>query len=108
MRVRAIATGYYCQLREPGKDNAVFDIPDDMKLGSWMEKIDDAAQAAAAATSPLDHDGDGRPGGAAKQPPSEELTTLRTRLKELTGKTPFAGWSIDKLKEKIAALTKFT
>lgn len=51
---------------------------------------------------PLDHDGDGKPGGSAPAP-SEDLSDLRAAYTEKFGKKPFAGWNAETLREKLAA-----
>lgn len=45
--VRAIALGFYGQLREPGTDNDTFTIGDDEELGSWMVPADSEKSPAA-------------------------------------------------------------
>lgn len=52
---------------------------------------------------PLDHDGDGRPGGSPKQPASDDLAALRQQYRDKFGKAPFNGWKADTLREKLAA-----
>lgn len=53
--------------------------------------------------NPLDHDGDGRPGGSAAPAPSDDLKLLREQYRQAIGRPPFPGWSADLLREKIAA-----
>lgn len=51
---------------------------------------------------PLDHDGDGKPGGSTAPEQTDDLPALRAKYQRVIGKRPFAGWSADVLKEKIA------
>lgn len=53
------------------------------------------------ATDPLDHDGDGRKGGA-KPPAGDDIAALREAYEAKLGKRPFMGWDADTLKTKIA------
>lgn len=53
------------------------------------------------ASDPLDHDGDGRKGGA-KTPAGDDIASLREAYKAKIGKRPFMGWDADTLKTKIA------
>jgi hypothetical protein len=48
----------------------------------------------------LDHDGNGKEGGAPK--PAGDLGALRAEYQAKYGKRPFNGWSADTLREKIA------
>jgi len=53
---------------------------------------------------PLDHDGDGKKGGAPK--PTDDagdLATLRADYEAKIGRKPFMGWDAKTLREKIAA-----
>ena len=51
----------------------------------------------------LDHDGDGRKGGAPKPADDAgELATLRAEYEAKLGKKPFMGWSADELTKRIA------
>ena len=51
----------------------------------------------------LDHDGDGRKGGAPKPADDAgELATLRAEYEAKLGKKPFPGWSKETLLEKMA------
>lgn len=52
---------------------------------------------------PLDHDGDGKKGGAKPAEDSDDLTTLRSEYQELYGKRAYHGWSAEELQEKIDA-----
>lgn len=94
MRVRAMKTGYHKVLRVPGTKDAEFDVPDDFPLGSWMEKVGDSPSLFPAL--------EGAGPGAAP----DELTDLRAAWQKLTSKNAPSGWSIDKLKKRIAALGK--
>lgn len=58
------------------------------------------------ARDPLDHDGDGRKGGAEKPEPSDDLTALRAEYTEKVGRRPFMGWDADTLRAKIAATSE--
>ena len=58
---------------------------------------------AAIGRDPLDHDGDGRKGDSPKPEASDELTEVRAEYQRVLGKRPFHGWSVDELREKIAA-----
>lgn len=51
---------------------------------------------------PLDHDGDGRPGGSPKPEDTGDLATLRAEYAEAVGKRPFHGWDEATLRQKIA------
>lgn len=51
---------------------------------------------------PLDHDGDGKKGGAEKQPPSEELIQARADYRAAFDKAPFMGWDAEELRKRIA------
>ncbi len=52
----------------------------------------------------LDHDGDGRKGGAPKPADDAgELATLRAEYEAKLGKKPFMGWGSDELQNRIAA-----
>lgn len=53
------------------------------------------------AEDPLDHDGDGRKGGA-KSPAGDDIAALREAYEAKLGKRPFMGWDADTLKAKIA------
>lgn len=52
---------------------------------------------------PLDHDGDGRPGGAPKIAQTDDLSDLRAQYQEIFSKRPFPGWDAAMLREKIDA-----
>ncbi len=58
--------------------------------------------AAAIDPHPLDHDRDGRKGGAPKPEASADLTAARALYEEAVGKRPFYGWDVDTLMAKIA------
>lgn len=51
---------------------------------------------------PLDHDGDGKRGGSAKQPPSAELVQARADYREAFQKAPFMGWDVEEIRKRIA------
>ena len=51
---------------------------------------------------PLDHDGDGRKGGAPKPTPDDDLPGLRASYESAFGKRPFMGWDAETLRTKIA------
>lgn len=51
---------------------------------------------------PLDHDGDGRPGGSPKPDDTGELVALRAEYFDVIGKRPFHGWDEEALRQKIA------
>ncbi len=51
--------------------------------------------------NPLDHDGDGRPGGSVAQR-GADIAAVRLRYTEIVGKRPFNGWDIPTLEAKIA------
>jgi hypothetical protein len=53
----------------------------------------------------LDHDGDGKPGGSARQA-GDAVPALRAELQRLTGKRVFNGWNEAQLRERIAAAKK--
>lgn len=54
--------------------------------------------------SPLDHDGDGRPGGSPRpDDPAGDLAALRAQYQDIFGKRPFHGWDAETLRAKIAA-----
>lgn len=50
---------------------------------------------------PLDHDGDGKPGGSAAPEHTDELAALRAQYADLYGKRPFMGWDAKTLTAKI-------
>lgn len=56
-----------------------------------------------AAKSPLDHDGDGKPGGSTAPAQTDDLAALRSEYREVVGKKAFPGWDSATLKQKIAA-----
>lgn len=56
--------------------------------------------------SAFDHDGDGAPGGSTAPEPADELTTARADYRLATGKRFFPGWSVEQLREKIAAASE--
>jgi hypothetical protein len=49
----------------------------------------------------LDHDGDGKAGGSAKQT-GDEVAALRKAYEDKFGRKPFNGWDAAKLREKLA------
>jgi hypothetical protein len=51
---------------------------------------------------PLDHDGDGRPGGSPKPPQTADLAQLRAQYQMKFGKRPFMGWDAATLRQKLA------
>lgn len=51
---------------------------------------------------PLDHDGNGKKGGSAKQPPSAELVQARADYRAAFGKAPFGAWGVDEIRKRIA------
>jgi len=64
----------------------------------------DAAVKTAPARDPLDHDGDGKPGGSiAPDGDKAELAALRALYKEALGKAPFHGWDAAELQRRIDA-----
>lgn len=56
--------------------------------------------------SQLDHDGDGEPGGSISGGQGDEITELRKRYKEVTGRGVFNGWDAETLRAKIAEAEK--
>ena len=99
MRVRAKAKGYYGQLRAI---DDVFEVTDGLKA-SWFEEVEpEVATAAEAAKSPLDHDGDGKPGGSTAPEKTPLLKQLRKQFRDLFGKKPFSSWGEAELQAKIA------
>lgn len=75
-----------------------------------MAVIDDGTLAAPKLgsepiTDPLDHDGDGEPGGSiAPADHDGDLHSLRERYEALAGKRVFNGWDADTLRGKITEL----
>ena len=61
---------------------------------------DDGAVAVRPARDPLDHDNDGRKGGAKKQT-GDDLAGLRKEYEAKVGKRPFMGWDAATLTAKI-------
>jgi hypothetical protein len=56
---------------------------------------------------PLDHDGNGKPGGSSKPDDAgEDIAALRAEYHTALGKRPFAGWDAATLREKIAEQAK--
>jgi hypothetical protein len=53
-----------------------------------------------AAASPLDHDGDGAPGGSIAAE-GDDLAAARKRYTEIIGKRPFAGWNAPEIARRI-------
>lgn len=51
---------------------------------------------------PLDHDGDGKKGGAPKPDDDGDLASIRAAYEAKLGKKPFPGWSKETLLEKMA------
>lgn len=60
-------------------------------------------QAAAPAVSSFDHDASGKEGGSKAPEPSDDLKEARAEYRRITGKMFFPGWSVEVLREKIAA-----
>lgn len=55
------------------------------------------------AIGPLDHDGDGEPGGSVPaEGDPEELAALRADYQQALGKRPYYGWDADELRRRIA------
>lgn len=52
---------------------------------------------------PLDHDGDGKPGGSITADPTDDMAKLRAEYTDLFGKRPFNGWDAAELQAKIDA-----
>ena len=50
----------------------------------------------------LDHDGDGKKGGAPKPDDDGDLASIRAAYEAKLGKKPFPGWSKETLLEKMA------
>lgn len=98
----------------------VGDLPDDMArryiedgqaepieptLADICSAIVVELDATSPASDPLDHDGDGHPGGStAPSDPDGNLRALREHYEALAGKRVFNGWDADTLRSKIAAL----
>jgi hypothetical protein len=56
------------------------------------------------ATSPLDHDGDGKAGGSARPAGDDSaLGEARKAYFEAMGKRPFSGWDVAELQRRMAA-----
>ena len=51
---------------------------------------------------PLDHDDNGRKGGAPKPEQSEDLFDLRAQYERVVGRRPFMGWDAAELRKRIA------
>lgn len=51
---------------------------------------------------PLDHDGDGRPGGSLKPGQTDDLPALRAAYQAKFGKRPFMGWDADELTKRMS------
>lgn len=64
-----------------------------------MVAADDAVTAPAK-PHPLEHDGDGRKGGA-KAGAGHDIKDLREQYQEIIGKRPFPGWDADELRKRI-------
>lgn len=58
-------------------------------------------ETAAPAADPLDHDGDGKPGGSTKQT-GNDVAELRKAYQAAFGKRPFNGWDAEELRRRIA------
>lgn len=57
-----------------------------------------------AQTNPLDHDGDGNPGGSAKPAGDvDDIAALRAEYNKVFDKKPFPGWDAETLRAKIVA-----
>lgn len=90
MRVRATNPGYYGSFRGVG---AVFDITHEKHFSkNWMERIVGGGEASASPSPQTD-------GAGGDQ---SEIKSLRDEYKRVLGKNPFAGWSAEVLREKIA------
>lgn len=50
---------------------------------------------------PLDHDGDGRPGGSLKPEQTDDLPAIRAAYQAKFGKRPFMGWDRDELTKRM-------
>lgn len=50
---------------------------------------------------PLDHDGDGRPGGSIKPEQTDDLHALRAAYQAKFGKRPFMGWDAADLAKRV-------
>lgn len=69
-------------------------------LGYSTRHMVASENAAPAKPHALDHDGDGRKGGA-KPGTGEGLRDLRAQYQEIIGKRPFAGWDASELQRRI-------
>ena len=58
------------------------------------------APATTEAAHPLDHDGDGAPGGSIKQA-DPDIGAVRAEYQTKTGKRPFPGWDIAQLRRRM-------
>lgn len=56
----------------------------------------------AARLSPLDHDGNGRPGGSTSGGSGDEMKELREQYLTKFGKRAFGGWDADELRRRLA------
>jgi hypothetical protein len=63
---------------------------------------DGNAPSSEAPADPLDHDGDGKKGGAPKPEQTGDLSELRAEYERVIGRRPFMGWGAEVLRKKIA------
>ena len=75
--------------------------------GVPVDAPDDVATALAGnshfrVADPLDHDADGRRGGSLSHEATDELTALRARYQDVTGRKFYHGWGADDLRRRIA------
>jgi hypothetical protein len=88
--------------RKPAKLPPMPESLRDRAMAGKVRDPDGKPPSEAAPRDPLDQDGDGHKGGSPKPEPSEDLSDLRARYTEATGKRPFGGWGADMLRAKIA------
>ena len=72
--------------------------PDGTPLGD-VPAIPDALRAKIVK---FDHDGDGKPGGSAKQPDTDDMKALRAEYQAKMGKRAFPGWDAATIRAKMA------
>ena len=85
----------------PDSQESIFTTPEQVPEG-WADHPSAFAPKEAPVNA-LDHDGDGKPGGAVAPEPTDRLKELRDEYRALVGKKPFAGWDEAELETRIAA-----